>query len=175
MDHSLFCEYNRVILKPFTVVDCERMRVLRNLNRKWFVYSEEISIEEQNIWFQKYQKHNNDLMFSVFHKKSNLWIGAVSLYDIYARQAEFGRLLIDGDSVNERKLGLDTTICTCKIGFKQLNLLLIKLEVFTNNIAAIKTYEKAGFISIGNLLIEDGRELILMELTQEKFMKGAAE
>lgn len=174
MIHSLGGEYNRVILKSFTVVDCERMRNLRNRNRKWFVYSKEICMEDQKVWFKEYQRSSNDAMFSVFHKKSGLWIGAVSLYDICAQQAEFGRLLIDKDVVNEKKLGLDTTICACKIGFEQLNLLRIKLEVFTNNIAAIKIYEHSGFVRIGNSLLEDGREMILMELTQDK-MKGDVE
>ena len=174
MLHSLSGEYNRVILKPFTVADCEKMRNLRNRNRKWFVYSKEICMEDQKVWFEEYQRSSNNVMFSVFHKKSGLWIGAVSLYNIYAQQAEFGRLLIDKDVVNEKKLGLDTTICACQIGFGQLNLLCIKLEVFTNNIAAIRTYENSGFIRIGNLVIEDGREMILMELTQDK-MKGDVE
>ena len=42
------------------------------------------------------------------------------------------------------------------------------LEVFSDNLAALKTYERAGFVKTGKVeTLHDGRELIYMERTIE--------
>ena len=166
MNHKINGEYGRGILTPLTLEESEWMRILRNQNKQWFIYSEEITQEEQKKWYQNYLCKPDDIMFSVYHKGSGKWIGAVALYniDVINNQAEFGRIVVDGESVHKRGLGLDTTICACQIGFKQLGISKIKLEVYSNNIAAKKTYEKAGFSVIGIQKIEEGRKMISMEL-----------
>ena len=92
------------------------------------------------------------------------FIGAVALYDIdgETRQAEFGRLMIDREAAGRRGLGYDATVCACEFGFARLGLQRIYLDVYADNIAAVKTYEKAGFITYDRKKM-NGRQLLNME------------
>ena len=104
-------------------------------------------------------------MFSVYHAITNEWIGAVGIYNLNKEtgMAEFGRLVIDGDIVNERGLGTDTTICASEIAFSILNIKTLILEVYADNIAAIKTYSRSGFKNTGVSEDTNGKKMFLME------------
>ena len=166
MRHKLSDSFKRVSLFPFVLKDCEAMRLLRNRNKHCFVFNGEIDQESQAKWYQKYTNNQSEVMFSIYSNQSASWIGAVALYDINesTHESEFGRLLIDREKSLAYGLGVDATLCACKIGFEQLNLKKIKLEVFCENIAAIKTYERAGFQVTGTCVLQDGRKMFLMEL-----------
>lgn len=169
MLHQYTNQYGRVLLKPLEHKDLEELRLLRNKERKWFVYSKELSANDQEEWFEKYKKASNDYMFSVFHiSNPEIFIGAAALYNVNAdtNTAEFGRIIIDGSKVGGQGLGYDTTICICQIGFEQLKLNRIILYVFPDNVKAIKTYEKSGFVCIPS----ENSQLLLMELTKEKYL-----
>jgi len=43
--------------------DIEQMRVWKNENKKSFFYQEDITPEQQKIWFEKYRERENDVMF----------------------------------------------------------------------------------------------------------------
>lgn len=166
MKHEFMGYKNRICLKPLDFSEIEDLRLLRNKHRACFVYNETIKQEEQLLWFEVYLRKENDVMFSVIHKATKNWIGAVALYNISRElmSAEFGRLLIDAGKTGEKGLGLEATQCACQIGFSSLGLKKIYLEVFEENPAAIRTYEKAGFSVVGTSLDPNGRKLFLMEL-----------
>lgn len=152
MDHTLKGEYKRVFLTPLSLADSELLLILRNKNREWFFCKKEISREKQAEWYRAYLNRTDDFMFSIHHKKSGVWIGAAALYrvDRMRRLAEFGRLVVDGKRVHEKGLGLDATVCLCNLGFETLGLSKITLEVYQNNIPALKTYAKAGFTVVAS-------------------------
>ena len=158
----------RVRLAPLTEEGAEKMRLLRNRHRDCFVYSGEISAEAQKKWFEAYREKPDDHMFSVFSRESGAWIGAVGLYDVRGDEAEFGRLLIDREAAGTGGFGVDATLAVCRIGFEQLHLQRIVLEVYADNIAAIKTYEKAGFRRFGEAEDTEGRSMLCMELFNMK-------
>lgn len=166
MIHDLARDLNRICLKPLDSSEIEALRLLRNKHRECFIYNEVISYDEQVRWFESYLKKENDVMFSVIHKETQHWIGAVALYNINREllNAEFGRLLIDAAETGEKGLGLEATLCTCQIGFSSLGLKKIYLEVFEENLSAIRTYEKAGFCVVGSSLGPNDKKLLLMEL-----------
>lgn len=168
MDHNLKDEYNRVRLEPLKAYELEKMRELRNENRGFFISRDIITPEQQIKWYDNYLKKENDFMFSVYYKNTDIWIGVVGLYNIIAQEAEFGRIIVDSKLVNEKGLGLDTTICTCKIGFNNINISKIKLEVFSNNFSAIKTYEKAGFKYLDKITLDTN--ILNMELSKENLI-----
>lgn len=172
MIHSYKDKYNRVMLGPLKIENIESLRILRNKQRNWFIYSEELTKEDQIKWFENYNLKKNDYMFSIHPiNQQDRFIGAVALYGINeeSKTAEFGRLIIDKETAKEKGLGYDATMCACTIGFEQIGLNKILLEVFEENISAIKTYQKACFDFIKSEKLDNGKNLVHMQLTIEKF------
>ncbi len=139
--------YGRVELRPLTLEDAQRLRELRNKNSSKFFDSSQITEEAQTKWYECYLAKENDYMFSVLLLPEKRWVGAVSIYQVNhtERSGEFGRLVIDRDAANERGLGLDATLAACQFAFEQLSLKTICLEVYEDNVPAVRTYQKAGF------------------------------
>ena len=150
MFHKFEGKYDKIILEPLKKEDIEDLRLLRNKkeNRECFIYQKEISKEEQEKWFEKYLEKETDIMFVVSLKEDKRPIGYVALYDIdnEKKTCEFGRIIVDKTKVLEKGIGAQITKCCCDIGFEKLGMNMIYLEVFSDNIPALKTYLKVGFI-----------------------------
>jgi len=166
MKQSYFAKYKSIKIKPLIYENIEDMRILRNKNRNFFVSSKEISSEQQEKWFQNYIVKEDDYLFSVFYE--DIWIGTVSIYDIKDDCAEFGRLMIDKTKVNKKGLGMESTICVCNLAFEKLGIKNIHLEVYKDNIAAIKTYQCARFSIVGECIDNYGRPMLNMILKRER-------
>lgn len=162
MKHNYSDYTDEIELRPMVFSDIEAMRQLRNQNRKYFLCSDKITSTDQQRWYNRYLETPDDYMFSIFQQKR--WIGAVALYNIKyeERIAEFGRLMIVKSTVVRKGLGTVATICACKIGFEQLGLSKIYLEVYEDNLPAIKTYERAGFFRCGERVDSTGRTILNM-------------
>ena len=166
MFHKFEGKYDKIILEPLKKEDIEDLRLLRNKkeNRECFIYQKEISKEEQEKWFDKYLEKETDIMFVVSLKEDQRPIGYVALYDINdeKKTCEFGRIIVDKTKVLEKGMGFQITKCCCDIGFEKLGMNMIYLEVFSDNIPALKTYLKVGFIE-RKRYIKNDREIIYME------------
>ena len=170
MKHNYAICGERIRLSPLSEDDAERLRILRNRNSCRFIDSAEISADAQLKWYQKYIVKPCDYMFSAVYKATNQWIGAVGLYnvDTVCCEAEFGRLVVDKEAAGIGGLGVDVTRAVCQIGFEQLGLRCIILEVYSNNIPAIKTYQRSGFTEVGSRCDNNGKKLLLMEIRKER-------
>lgn len=171
MKHNLSNSYDEIILKPMTEKESELFRVLRNRdeNRNKFLYSEPISKESQIKWFENYLERDEEYMFSAYHRDNpEQFIGAVSIYNIKNGRGEFGRIIVDKQQIAKKGIGVMIAKCVCQIAFKQLALQSLVLEVFSDNIAAIKTYEKVGFKKTSEI-DNDNQLLFGMELLKEEF------
>lgn len=160
--------FEDIVLKSLEQKNIEDLRILRNKkeNRKCFIYQNEITREEQEKWYKNYLKKENDIMFSAFiNGVLEKPIGYAALYDIdkNSKKCEFGRIIVDKSRVSKKGIGYQITKCLCEIGFEKLGLELIYLEVFSDNIPAIKTYLKVGFVE-KNRYKKEGKEIIYMEL-----------
>lgn len=137
-----------IVLREITELDIENLRILRNKKcfRENFLYSGIISEEQQKIWFEKYNKDKNDVMFVIEDKIINTYIGFVAIYNIdsYDKSAEFGRLMI-----REEFQGNNISVTAMQLIFKYasdtLNLNSLYLVVKKRNVAAVVNYIKAGF------------------------------
>ncbi len=162
-------EYNDVFIRSIQHKDIEQIRLLRNKQdvRKWFVYSDEISCVNQETWYKKYCKTENDFMFVALDKDKLNIIGAVAIYnlDVNIKKAEFGRLMVDKDKLLPKGLGTIVTIAALKIAFEQLDLDNIVLEVCKNNISALKVYKRVGFTLQNN----DNKNLFHMTILKNNF------
>lgn len=165
MEHQFVGQFHHVLLSPLRETDLESLRCLRNKNAVSFLNSSEISREQQSAWYQRYLVEEYDVMFRVATTDApQRFIGAAALYDIDPgkKQAEFGRLLIDREAAGRNHLGYETTMCACEIGFKQLGLQRVYLDVYADNLPAVKTYLRAGF-SVFKESKMNGRPLLYME------------
>jgi acetyltransferase, GNAT family len=168
MTHNFQNEFEDIVLKPLEQRNIEDLRNLRNKeeNRKCFIYQKEITKEEQENWYKKYLEKEEDVMFSAFLKENEEYpVGFAALYDIdkNSKKCEFGRIIVDKSKVTKKGIGYQITKSLCNIGFQDLGLDMIYLEVFSDNIPALKTYLKVGFVEKNRYKKED-REIIYMEL-----------
>lgn len=155
MKHNYHTEYGGLSISPLQHEEIELLRQLRNKHRECFFYSGEISAPEQEKWYSSYLEKKNDYVFSVYSRGK--WIGSASLYNFSqdGTEAEFGRIVIEG----AKGEGSTAVSAVCSIGFEQLGLSVISLEVFSDNIRAVRAYQKAGFI------ITDERESNKIKIT----------
>lgn len=146
MKHPFTCTDGDIELRPLSAKDSELYRQLRNQehNRSCFLFSGTITKEGQQQWYENYLKKPNDYMFSIYNQKGQ-FLGGAALYDIAETSAEFGRILIDKTAAGKKGIGCQTLLLLCDFARKQLGLKALHLEVFKDNLPAVKTYEKVGF------------------------------
>jgi RimJ/RimL family protein N-acetyltransferase len=78
-------------------------------------------------------------------------VGTASLFgfDMYARHAEAGITLTE--AVRGRGIGTEAIRQLVRFGFERRNLRRIHLQAIASNAAALRAYEKAGFVVEGRL------------------------
>lgn len=147
MEHTCTCRDDSICLCPLSAEDSERYRLLRNReeNRRCFFFSGIITREAQQKWYAQYLKRENDYMFSVY-TLSGIFLGGAALYDIKEDTAEFGRLLIDREAAGRGGVGAQTLSLLCTLARDELKLTSLHLELYADNLSALKTYEKLGFL-----------------------------
>jgi UDP-4-amino-4,6-dideoxy-N-acetyl-beta-L-altrosamine N-acetyltransferase len=131
-----------------------------------FVIREPFTEENQKKWMENAIAKGKAVQYIILI--DNLPIGSVYIRDIdYThKKGEFGIFIGEKDFVG-KGFGLSTTKKMLKIAFDEIKLHRVYLRVFTDNISAIKTYEKAGFAREGILkdtVLIDGkfRDMLLM-------------
>ena len=142
MKHLFSKTYEDIALKPMSMDDALKYRVLRNRNRKCFFYDGIISAEEQIKWYQNYLVKDGEYMFSIYKDES--FIGGCGLYGFKENTCEFGRIVVDnagGDGCGTK--ALQACIEVVRENFTMVNKVVLYFS--KNNIKAKKSYLKAGF------------------------------
>ncbi len=166
MRHEYKIKYEDIQLLPLDSVAGEKYRQLRcNPDvRKWFTYKGTISAQQQKEWFEKYLENPRDVMFALYDE-SGAFLGCNSIYDIDEDgSAEYGRLIVD-PAFSGKGYGYKATCAAVKIAKDCLKLKKLRLEVYNNNYAAIKTYKKAGFTESGLTKDNQDNTMLLMEMS----------
>lgn len=93
-----------------------------------------------------------DIVFAIIDKKSDTHIGNVGLYTInwVTHSAEY-RIIIGEKEFWNKGYGTEAANLILHYGFNKLNLNKVWLGVNADNKAAVKAYEKSGFIREGAL------------------------
>jgi RimJ/RimL family protein N-acetyltransferase len=161
MKHAYLLRTECLRLRQVELSDLELILLWRNDPeiRKWFFNGSSITWEQHRGWYARYLDNETDIAFIV-EDVTGLCepVGAAALYRIDTERgtAEFGRLMIGNARARGKGFGLEIVNAICSFGFHQLGLNEIDLEVFEHNAAAIKTYEKAGFLTVGSKSAEQG-------------------
>ena len=168
MIHNYRIIEQNILLRSLEIDDLEIVRKWRNKDeiRKWFINDNLISSEKQLLWYEKYKNKKNELMFIIEEKNElKMSVGAISLYNINYKKAycELGRLMIGENEARGKGIGLIASKALCNFGFIRLNLEIIYLKVFFDNIIAINIYKKIGFNETRTSLIK-GKKIVRMEI-----------
>ncbi len=175
----MILENRRVRLRPIECRDLETLRqwanteeVSRGLNRV-----RPISEIAHQQWFQKLEQDPTQIGFSAEVRDGTRLIGAVFLREIEhcCRRA---RILIFIGSPEERGYGYGTEVMELllRYGFGQLNLHRIDLLVASDNEAAVRLYQKMGFVTEGTLrdyfyFSGHYRDALCMSILSDEFPK----
>lgn len=161
MKHEFIIQGEGFILRPLTLDDLELLRYWRNSNKiqKWFLDKRYIDSKQQIEWYKKYLENENDIFFIIEDTILNRAVGAISLYNIDKKEAEFGRFMIGDPEAKGKGIGKKAMEAICKFGFQQLHLNRINLEVIKSNHRAIRIYEDLGFIQVEHPLIDQNNTI----------------
>lgn len=140
----------RIFLKSLSPEDSEAYRVLRNReeNRKWFFKSAEISKEDQEKWFQRYEADDDEFMFSIYEKISGRYLGAAAIYHIdhHNHRAEVGRIIVDSRAAGGKGYGKDAIRCIVDWGAENLGIKTFYAQIYTDNLPSMKSFLGCGFL-----------------------------
>lgn len=98
-------------------------------------------------WIKEVLERKNEKRFAICIKETDQYIGNVQLTSINGYDAEF-HIFIGEKSFWGKGIAQQATAIITKHAFNELKLQSVYLDVKTENIAAIKAYEKAGYREI---------------------------
>jgi RimJ/RimL family protein N-acetyltransferase len=165
MKHDYQEMFQYIKLCPFEAEHSEKYRMLRNRPevRKMFKQESEITEEQQRMWYASYLNNKDDFMFSIIDEK-NEFIGACSIYNIDEKSStgEFGRIIVDS-KFSGKGYAYKATVAASLIAKYELGLKKLVLEVFEDNIKAVKSYIRGGYHIVDELYDVTERKLLRME------------
>lgn len=172
MLHSFFQEGKIVCLSPLEEEDIEMIRIWRNRDdiRCRFINQDIISEQSQRKWFEGYISKPGDYVFIISDRQNRRKIGMCALYNLDENKkcAEFGRFIIADKESHGKGYGKDALLCAEKIAFKHMGLEKLRLEVFSDNIPAVRVYEKCGFKRKGENCLS-GKLMTEMEICAHEY------
>lgn len=126
-------------------------------------------------WFQSIVERKDLIIFGIRLIGSDKLIGSCQLFNIHCvyQSAELQIRIGDVDELS-KGFGKEAVHELIEYGFFQLNLHRIYLQVFADNIRAIKAYEKVGFIKEGShrqaaFINGDYKDIVIMGILKNEF------
>ncbi|MFD1067780.1 GNAT family N-acetyltransferase [Oceanobacillus locisalsi] len=119
-----------------------------------------LDVEQLNHYIEGANEESSQIhIYKVILNETNETIGHISLnnIDVKNRSARIGKVLLGSTDIRGKGIGQKMVTKVLNIAFDQLSLHRIGLGVFTFNEAAIKSYEKVGFVKEG--LLRDVRKV----------------
>jgi ribosomal protein S18 acetylase RimI-like enzyme len=137
--HPIILKKN--FLREITKDDLELLRTQKNLNKKFFFYKEDITLEEQMCWYEKYLQREEDWMMISQDETDIIW-GIMGCRKLEEGTLDFYNI------IRVRNLE-NTSMKNVFVEFVEYMKLLypdhnIQVEVLSNN-PAISWYERCGF------------------------------
>lgn len=161
-----------IYLRPMTESDTEDIVRWRNSDavRTHFIYQELFTKQSHESWLHHVVETGKAAQMIICDATTDQGLGSVYIRDIdhQHHKGEYG-IFIGEETARGRGIGTRTAKLMIRYGFEELNLHKIFLRVFADNLQAIGSYEKAGFIKEAYLRDEvciDGqyRDMILMAI-----------
>jgi RimJ/RimL family protein N-acetyltransferase len=136
---------DRLDLVPLKESEVELIRQWRMIHKESFYDANDITPEQQRIWYKKYKESPIDRMY-IITLHSGEQIGTVALYeiDIQTRSARLGRVLLLEDY---RGHGYAEEAVKLMLSYADntLRLYRVTTDTYIDNIDAIAVYARSGF------------------------------
>lgn len=146
-----------IYLRRMTYDDTDVIVAWRNSEavRKNFIYQELFTREGHEQWIRTRVETGEVVQLIICDLQTDLPLGSVYIRDIDHKhnKAEYG-IFIGEASARGRGIGTAAARLMLQYCFEEEGLHRIYLRAFADNIQAIRSYEKAGFVREG-LLVED--------------------
>ena len=164
-----------VYLRPMTYDDTENIVRWRNSDavRQNFIYQALFTKESHENWIKTKVETGQVVQMIICLKESDQPVGSVYLRDIdpHHKKAEYG-IFIGEESARGKGVGTAAAKLMLEYGFEELGLHKIFLRVYAENLQAIRSYEKAGFVREAYLKEDvcidgDFRDMVLMAAFNE--------
>lgn len=166
-----------ITLRDIKMEDAENIVKWKNNKnvKKNFCIQEDLTVETHMNWYTNKILTGQVKQFIIQDKELKMEVGSTYLRDIDLKnkKAEFG-IFIGEDLARGRGIGSKSVELTVKYAFEKLKLHKVFLRVFSGNIPAIKSYEKAGFEYEGtakdDILLPNGeyQDVIFMAIINER-------
>lgn len=165
-----------IFLRIMTEEDTDNIISWRNNPRvrNNFIYRELFTVETHERWRETEIQSGRVLQFIICRKEDETLVGSVYFRDIDETEkgAEYGIFIGDDEAVG-KGYGTETAILAVRYAFTEMGMIKLKLKVFSDNPAAVKSYEKAGFRvqADAEVTCSDGekKKILLMELDKKRW------
>lgn len=159
MRHNYRNEYANVAIRQVVEGDLECLRQWRNnpSNTKYLKKIPYITSEMQENWFREYLQDETEMIFAIEERENICSLtGSMALYNFDLEKAEFGRMLIGNSNAHGLNVALNAIKALKEIAQNELNLRVLYLHVYKDNIPALKIYKEIGFIIDSEYVSENG-------------------
>lgn len=171
MKHYFSAQNQVCEIVPLEYNDIEYLRKWRNdpSLSKYLREIPYITKEMQEKWFEDYLIDPNTYFWVIVDKSANKVIGSLAIYSVENNTCEIGKVVIGDKTSHGKGLGYNSLLLAMCIGISKLGIQRFKLDVHTENIAALSIYIKAGFLVCGSHPFIKGGEEIEMEIDKNRF------
>lgn len=137
-NNIVFVKINEKLINEYLdLVNTPSIQDLVNSKRKV------ISLEKELEWI-KSKIENNDYVFSMLEKDTNMFIGNVELMDYDGKSAELAISITEG--MQNKHYGQETITTMINYAFNVLGLEQLNAVVFSHNERSLHCLEKYGFV-----------------------------
>ena len=147
--HKYKDENAGIYLRPMTEEDTDLIVAWRNSDgvRKHFIYQAMFTKEGHLNWLKTQVETGKAAQMIICESDTDKPLGSVYIRDIDRehRKGEYG-IFIGEDTARGRGIGTATAKLMIQYAFEELVLHRLFLRVYADNLRAVRSYEKAGFV-----------------------------
>lgn len=171
MKHDFCAENNICRISPLKEDNIENLRKWRN-DKELSAFLRPvpyITPEMEKKWFHEYLNDKNTCFFSITDLTTGHMIGSLALYDIAGDTCDIGKIVIGDPSAHGKGMGYNAFLLAMCVGIRKLGIENFRLDVHTENIAALSIYVKAGFEICGSHDFMNGGKELEMKIDADRF------
>lgn len=139
---GIFCD-----LIPLEYKDLPSVVELRNQEKNKYCLNQadDITLEQQEIWFEEYEKRDNDIYWGVWDKNHNIMLGTLRLYDIQPDICEEGSCIINEKYAMDAPYATEAKYLVGVFAFDTLGVKQLINEIRTDNKVMASLAKRQGY------------------------------